>query len=59
MPWRVVRLGTIRSDFERAVADPADPAIVVAEIAHEHRMGADYVRVPSQLVPLPPMWPTR
>ena len=41
--WRA--WGAIRVDFERALADPADPAIVSAEIASELRRGADYVRV--------------
>jgi hypothetical protein len=31
--------------FERALADPVDPAIASAEIASELRRGADYVRV--------------
>ena len=35
--------GTVRAGFERAPADPADPAITAAEIASEHRRGADYV----------------
>ena len=33
------------ADFERALADVADPAIASAEIASELRRGADYVRV--------------
>jgi len=37
--------GGIRADFERALADPVDPAIASAEIASELRRGADYVRV--------------
>ena len=41
--WRA--WGPVRADFERALADPADPAIVSAEIASELRRGADYVRV--------------
>jgi hypothetical protein len=41
--WRA--WGTIRTDFERALADPVDPAITSAEIASELRRGADYVRV--------------
>ena len=41
--WRAG--GTVRADFERALADSADPAIVSAEIASELRRGADYVRV--------------
>jgi hypothetical protein len=41
--WRV--WGTVRADFERTLADPADPAIASAEIASELRRGADYVRV--------------
>ena len=35
----------VRADFERALADAADPAIASAEIASELRRGADYVRV--------------
>ena len=38
--WRAVR-----ADFERALADPAGPAIASAEIASELRRGAGYVRV--------------
>jgi hypothetical protein len=41
--WRAWR--TVRASFERALAEPADPAIVSAEIASEIRRGADYVRV--------------
>jgi hypothetical protein len=41
--WRT--WGALRADFERALADPADPAIASAEIASELRRGADYVRV--------------
>jgi hypothetical protein len=41
--WRA--WGTTRTDFERALADPVDPAITSAEIASELRRGADYVRV--------------
>ena len=41
--WRA--WGIVRADFERALADPADPAIAAAEIASEHRRGANYVRV--------------
>jgi hypothetical protein len=41
--WRA--WGTTRAGFERALADPADPAITAAEIASEHRRGVDYVRV--------------
>jgi hypothetical protein len=41
--WRA--WGAVRADFERALADPADPAIASAEIASELRRGADYVRV--------------
>jgi hypothetical protein len=41
--WRA--WGPVRADFERALADPADPAIASAEIASELRRGADYVRV--------------
>lgn len=44
-PRRLARLGTVRADFERALADPADPAITAAEIASELRRGVDYVRV--------------
>jgi hypothetical protein len=35
----------VRGGFERALADPPGPAIGAAEIAAEHRRGADYVRV--------------
>ncbi len=41
--WRA--WGAVRVGFERALAEPADPAIVSAEIASEVRRGADYVRV--------------
>jgi hypothetical protein len=41
--WRA--WGAVRADFERALADPGDPAIASAEIASEVRRGADYVRV--------------
>ena len=41
--WRA--WGSVRGGFERALADPPDPAIASAEIASEHRRGADYVRV--------------
>ena len=37
--------GAVRTGFERALANPADPAVAAAEIASEHRRGADYVRV--------------
>lgn len=40
MPW-----GPVRGGFERALADPPGSAIAAAEIASEHRGGADYVRV--------------
>jgi hypothetical protein len=41
--WRA--WGAVRASFERALADPGDPAIAAAEIESEHRRGADYVRV--------------
>ena len=41
--WRA--WGPLRGGFERALAEPPDPAIAAAEIASEHRRGADYVRV--------------
>jgi len=41
--WRA--WGTVRANFEHALADPADPAVTAAEIVSEHRRGADYVRV--------------
>jgi hypothetical protein len=41
--WRA--WGAARADFERALADRADPAIASAEIASELRRGANYVRV--------------
>ena len=37
--WRA--WGAVRADFERALADPADPAIATAEIASELRRGAE------------------
>ena len=40
--WRA--WGAVRADFERALADPADPAIASVEIASEVRRGANYVR---------------
>jgi hypothetical protein len=41
--WRA--WAAVRGDFERALADPADPAVASAEIASELRRGAGYVRV--------------
>ena len=41
--WRA--WGRVRADFERGLADPADPAIASAQIASELRSGANYVRV--------------
>ena len=41
--WRA--WGAVRADFERALADAVDPAIVSAEIASQLRRGVDYVRV--------------
>jgi hypothetical protein len=41
--WRA--WGAVRADFQRALADPADPAIASAEIASELRRGPDYIRV--------------
>jgi len=41
--WR--SWGPVREGFERALADPADPAVTAAGIASEHRRRADYVRV--------------
>src|SRR5207244_5300507 len=41
--WRA--WAAVRADFDRALADPTDPAIASAEIASELRRGADYVRV--------------
>ena len=41
--WRA--WGPVRGGLERALADPPDPAIATAEIASEHRRGADHVRV--------------
>ena len=41
--WRA--WGAVRADFERSLSDRGDPAISTAEIASEHRRGADYVRV--------------
>jgi hypothetical protein len=48
--WRA--WGAVRADFERALADPVDPAIATAEIASELRRGADYVRVTIALTVL-------
>jgi hypothetical protein len=45
--WRA--WGTVRGNFERALADPVDPAVISAEIASELRRGADYVRVSLEL----------
>jgi hypothetical protein len=41
--WRA--WGSVSAGFERALADPPGAAIAAAEIASEHRRGADYVRV--------------
>jgi len=41
--WRA--WGAVRADFERSLSDRGNPAISTAEIASEHRRGADYVRV--------------
>jgi hypothetical protein len=41
--WRA--WAAVRGNFERALSDASDPAISTAEIASEHRRGADYVRV--------------
>ncbi len=46
--WRA--WGTVRADFERALADPADSAVAAAEVASELRRGVDYVRVVVALV---------
>jgi hypothetical protein len=48
--WRA--WGPVRADFERALADPADPAITSAEIAPELRQGPDYVRLTVALTVL-------
>jgi hypothetical protein len=37
--------GAVRADFERGLADAADPAIASAEVASELRRGTDYLRV--------------
>jgi hypothetical protein len=37
--------GPVRGGFERALSDPPGSAIASAEIASEHRRGADYARV--------------
>jgi len=37
--------GAARAAFERALAGPADPSVISAEIGSELRRGADYVRV--------------
>jgi hypothetical protein len=41
--WRSWR--AVRSNFQAALTEPADPAVIEAEIASEQRRGADYVRV--------------
>jgi hypothetical protein len=41
--WRA--WGPVRGGFEHALADPPGSAIASAEIASEHRRGADSVRV--------------
>jgi hypothetical protein len=41
--WRA--WGPVRGGFERALADPPDPAIAAAASASEHRRGADSVQV--------------
>ena len=46
--WRA--WGAVRADFERALADLADPAIASAEIASELRRGVGYVRVTVALI---------
>jgi hypothetical protein len=45
--WRAG--GAVRGDFERALSDAGDPGISAAQIASEHRRGADYVRVTMEL----------
>ena len=46
--WRVWAVA--RAGFERALADPAGPAVTAAEIVSEHRRGAHYVRVTIAVV---------
>jgi len=41
--WRA--WGAVRAEFERALADPAYPAIASAQIASELRRSADYIGV--------------
>jgi hypothetical protein len=41
--WRA--WGAVRGDFEAALAEPADPAVLEAGIASERRRGADHVQV--------------
>jgi hypothetical protein len=48
--WRA--WAAVRPDFERALADPGDPAIASAEITSELRRGSDYVRVTIALTVL-------
>jgi hypothetical protein len=45
--WRA--WGTVRPDFERALAELADPAVASAEITSELRRGPDYVRVTAAI----------
>ena len=40
----------IRGGFERALAAPSGFAVAAAELASEHRRGADYVRVTVAMV---------
>ncbi len=41
--WRA--WGAVRAGFEKALSRLGDPSLAAAEIASEHRRGADYVRV--------------
>ena len=41
--WRA--WGAVRADFEKALSLIGDPSVAAAEIASEHRRGANYVRV--------------
>ena len=44
--------GAVRADFERALAEPVNPAIAAAEITSELRRAADYVRLTVALTVL-------
>ncbi len=52
-------LGTVRAGFDRALADPVDPAIGSAEIASGLRPGRQLRPGHRRLLPPPRTWPTR